>query len=277
MTMSEFDIIFRLVDEEKKTYFTRVRYQLLNNPLAAEWGNLMREIGCSHVGASSIYHETRIAQAWRSVLECFKTVNEEHLLDEWFHLPPMLPEDYQPLFNRLRARCQIYEEYCRQHNITNPTRVAMRKASNMISINLEYVLEAKKTGFTNGAFWFRWNQPIAVADEYKTNKIGLGDIAITHPFVSRTLAEARRANDVEIIKRKMLRPWGPSSAVGVIAFSDLSDGSTETARWIADNNLTIDTEQYSNVFAPVAKMITNFDDIDLAELLKGFVHQIEFV
>jgi hypothetical protein len=275
--MQQFDIVFRLLDDQKKTYFTRVRYQLLDTPLAREWGSLMREIGCSHVGASSIYHETRIAQAWKSVLECFKTVNEEHLLDEWFHLPRELPEDYQPLLNQIRSRCQIYEEYCRQHDITNPTRVAMRKASNMISINLEYVLEARRTGFTNGAFWFRWNQTLEVPEDARTNAIGLGDIAITHPFVSRTLAEARRANDVDVVKRKMLRSWGPTSAVGVIAFSNLSDGAKENERWIAQENLTLDTSKYSKMYAPVATMVTNFDDIDLAELLKGFVHGIEFL
>ena len=229
-------ILITLVDED---YTQELEYSLLNSPATDIWLDqikpaLLDSEQLLHLGVATLPTPERIKRHWDIVRHFIHQANQDHLLDEWIHLPEVLDldGDYQALFNKLRNRCQAYELYAKANNQFSLTRIGLNRASIAIDI-FEHVLNAK-TPVHMAWFKSKFNKSFTGmldTDKYLSSSVSAGDLVMTSSMLSRTLTGACQANDHSLLRRRMVDSWAPSSFT-MLAFSDFNEDLDATNKWI---------------------------------------------
>jgi len=224
-----------------------------------------------HLGTANVPTPERLKRHWDIVRYFTNLANQDHLLDEWLHLPQTLDleQDNSKLFNELRARCQAYEMYAAVNQQESDTRTNLKRVSRAISI-FEYVLNST-TDKPVQAYWFKSqnsSDKILNLDQtkYLTDKVSYGDLVMLSSGVSRTTNEARLANDVHVIKRNMISDWLPSS-VTLLSFSDFSEDLAATQQWLAHQDSKLMAKPS---YCVVGKLITEIAKDELGSLLNAY-------
>lgn len=267
--MKQFDLILTNHSTQQDR---RIRYQLADSELARTWADTV-QTASFHVGTSLLPKSVQTTNSWNRVRLAMQFANNdaESFVDDWFSVPAELPLhskcDIQDLFNRLRVRCQEYEEFCSCHDLRSRSREELRRVSNIISTNLEYSL------YTDiKAVWFGWPMKLTVPQEQRVSELSAGDIAITAPAWSRTYTEARRADDFRAVNRKLIRHWNGPTNSGIITFSNISNEIEQDRAWAEKQSLKSGPDDYDiDKFAVVARAVELPDAGQLEGLIfKGF-------
>jgi len=263
---------------------TQLEYNLIDSPATEEWVRQILhavENGPVHLGVATVLTPERIKRHWDIVRYFTHQANLDHLLDEWIHLPEVLDlnSDYQTFFNNIRSRCQAYEMYAGYNKQVSDTRANLSRVSRAIDI-FEKALQAPGND-PQIAVWFKasvndFDTSTFDANKYLSDSITYGDLVMLSSGMSRTLDEARLANDYELIRRNMIMPWAPSS-VTMIAFSDHVEDLTATNKWLDKlgyNNRYMASPSYCKV----GQLSTDIPKEDIVELLKNAkVSRLELV
>jgi len=244
--MKRFSIrFFSLVSDDT----SELEFQLEDTELANEWLESAL-LGVNSFQSAGEYSPIRIERLWSALRRAMHDANQDHLLDEWIHLPTELPEDYQPLFNELRSRAYSFEIYARANNQQSETRSGLQRVMYCIDC-LEYTL--RKTGeiFTK----FEVSNELQVSTDQLQDSVDPGTISCAVPY-QRTLAEACLSNDLDIVKRKLVRPWNGITAVSVFSLTRLNYQNVNTEQWLSDNQLNLNNGEYFKTFSkPVARLL----------------------
>lgn len=270
MTRKKFKTANILVSGED--YQTELEYKLIQSPLTDIWIKYMLpcvqdESNLVHLGSASVPVPERLKRHWDIVRHFTHLANQDHLLDEWIHLPAVLDleSDYHTLFNDLRYRCQAFEKYADANNQASDTRTNLIQVSWAIS-TFEHVLNATPNN-PRKAFWFKSiNSPpqtAAVANKYLVDSITAGDLVMLSSGVSRTPDAARLANDINIVKKNMILPWAPSS-VTLLSFSNYAEDITKTNQWLTEIGKDVTV---TPTFCKIGKLSTPVDDNGILKML----------
>lgn len=253
-----------------------LEYKLVRSPARDVWVSQIKPAvvdseNLIHLGTANLPTPERLKRHWDIVRYFTNLANQDHLLDEWLHLPQTLDleQDNSKLFNELRARCQAYEMYASVNQQESETRANLKRVSRAISI-FEHVLNSSLDNPAQ-AYWFKsQNAPSEIQDldhnKYLTNEVSYGDLVMLSPGISRTANEARLANDIQVIKRNMVSDWSPSS-VTLLAFSDFHEDLSATQQWLnqQDSKLTAKPS-----YCIVGKLITKIAKDELGSLLNTY-------
>lgn len=254
-------------------YQTELEYKLIQSPLTDIWVKYMLpcvqdESNLVHLGSASVPVPERLKRHWDIIRHFTHLANQDHLLDEWIHLPPVLDleSDYHTLFNDLRYRCQAFEKYADANNQISDTRTSLMRVSRAIS-TFEHVLNAPADS-PRKAFWFKSINSLPQTATVDTNKylvdsITAGDLVMLSSGVSRTPDEARLANDTNIVKRNMVLPWAPSS-VTLLSFSNYTEDITKTTQWLTEIGKDVTV---TPTFCKIGKLSTPVDDDEILKML----------
>lgn len=258
-------------DSQEKT----LEYKLVRSPARDVWisqvGEATNNETLIHLGTANTPTAERLKRHWDIVRYFTNLANQDHLLDEWLHLPQTLDltQDNSKLFNELRARCQAYEMYAAVNQQESETRTNLKKVSRAISI-FEYVLNSSQAT-PKKAYWFKSNHwptktPAVDCSKYLASSISFGDLVMLDPGVSRTLNEARLANDTQVLKRNMIAQWQPSS-VTLLAFGDFVEDLSATQEWLNQQGSSL-TARPS--YCVVGKLETDISESELDNLLNTY-------
>lgn len=266
-------------DSQEKT----LEYKLVRSPARDVWisqvGEATNNETLIHLGTANTPTAERLKRHWDIVRYFTNLANQDHLLDEWLHLPQTLDltQDNSKLFNELRARCQAYEMYAAVNQQESETRTNLKRVGRAISI-FEYVLNSSQAT-PKKAYWFKvQNLPAKIApadcNKYLTNTVAAGDLVMLDPGVSRTLNEARLANDVQLLKRNMISKWAPSS-VTLLAFGNFTEDLKATQQWLAEHGSELEA---SPSYCVVGKLATSVSESEIDELLNTYkITQLELL
>lgn len=264
---------------------TLLEYNLIDSPATQAWvrhiSSAVNDDNLIHLGVATLPTEERIKRHWDIVRYFTYQANLDHLLDEWIHLPEVLDleSDYQILFNKIRSRCQAYEMYANYNNQRSDTRTNLARVSRAIDIFEQVIRTAQND--PRIAVWFKskinyTDTRTFTANKYLNDSVSYGDLVMLSPGVSRTLNEARLADDSELLRRNMIMPWVPSS-VTMIAFSDYAEDLTATDKWI--DKLGYNSKYMASPsFCKVGQLATDITKEDIVELLKtAKVNRLELI
>lgn len=253
-----------------------LEYKLVRSPARDVWVSQVESAvaDCAnlmHLGTANLPTAERLKRHWDIVRYFTNLANQDHLLDEWIHLPQTLDleQDNSKLFNDLRARCQAYEMYAAVNQQESETRTNLKRVSRAISI-FEHVLNSSMNKPVQ-AYWFKsqhnQTKPLKFdQNKYLTNTVSYGDLVMLSPGVSRTTNEARLANDVQAVKRNMISDWAPSS-VTLLAFSDFQEDLAATQQWLSQQGSQLAAKPS---YCIVGKLITEIADSELGNLLNTY-------
>jgi hypothetical protein len=254
-------------------YQIELEYKLIRSPLTDIWIKhilpcVQDQSNLVHLGSASTPTPERLTRHWDIVRHFTHLANQDHLLDEWIHLPAVLDlgSDYHALFNNLRYRCQAFEKYADANNQASDTRTNLMRVSRAIS-TFEHVLNAPVDN-PRKAFWFKSiNSPPQTAaidaNKYLVDSIAVGDLVMLSSGVSRTPDEARLANDSNIVKRNMILPWATSS-VTLLSFSNYAEDITKTRQWLTEIGKDVAVVP---TFCKIGKLSTPVDDDEILKML----------
>jgi len=254
-------------------YQKELEYKLIRSPLTDIWIKhilpcVQDQSNLIHLGSASTPTPERLTRHWDIVRHFTHLANQDHLLDEWIHLPAVLDleSDYHALFNDLRYRCQAFEKYADANNQASDTRTNLMRVSRAIS-TFEHVLNAPVDN-PRKAFWFKSiNSPpqtVSVdSNKYLVDSIATGDLVMLSSGVSRTPVEAQLANDGNIVKRNMILPWATSS-VTLLSFSNYAEDITKTQQWLTASGKDIVA---TPSFCKIGKLSTPVDDDEIIQML----------
>ena len=250
-----------------------LEYKLVRSPARDAWVSQIEAAVADrenlvHLGTANVPTPERLKRHWDIVRYFTNLANQDHLLDEWLHLPQTLDlqQDNSKLFNELRARCQAYEMYASVNQQESETRTNLRRVSRAISI-FEYVLNSSLDKPAQ-AYWFKSQNPpskIPNWDQNKhlTNKVSYGDLVMLSPGISRTANEARLANDVQVVKRNMISEWLPSP-ITLLAFSDFYEDLEATQQWLVQQGSKLTAKPS---YCIVGKLVREIAKDELGNLL----------
>lgn len=253
-----------------------LEYKLARSPARDVWVSQIESVvadpgNLTHLGTANTPTATRLKRHWDIVKYFTNLANQDHLLDEWIHLPQTLDltQNNSKLFNELRARCQAYEMYAAVNHQESNTRTNLKRVSRAISI-FEQVLSSSADNPAR-AYWFEaQNQPTKITpvdhNKYLTNSVSNGDLVMLSPGVSRTANEARLANDAQAVKRNMISDWTPSS-VTLLAFSDFQEDLAATQQWLSQQGSQLAAKPS---YCIVGKLVTKIANDELSNLLNTY-------
>jgi hypothetical protein len=210
------------------------------------------------VGAVYGNQPNRIQRIWNIIRHFVHLANQDHLLDEWIHLPAEMPSDYQVILNTMRSRFQAFEQYANYNNHQSITRDSLRQAIIAITM-LEYSLNNDVTGIWVSAV----NGQIPIDQKFETNELEFGDIAIVSNMESRSLVDAYKCNDVESVRKKLIKP--KFANVAVLAFSTFPDLTVEANQWAVTNGLAVPNNCKS--YLKIGRLKTQIDRSGIINLL----------
>ncbi len=249
--MQRFELVFAREDHE-----LALEFELVDSSIAQAWASAVNNTDLIYTGFSSMPTEQRIAFKWAEIAKAVAIVNDEHLLDEWLHFPRQYDAELAPaLLKRIRNRAQIHEEYSEHNKLSTATRTACRRLLNLIP-TLEYMLDTEDN---KSACWFKWEDAITVPQELRTNTLKPGQLALTSPGITRQLDEARKFNDTESIKRKLIKPWAESNRA-IFTLSEIEENKEKNQNWLAEQTLTLDTDNYMHNYFVLANLVTPVDN-----------------
>jgi hypothetical protein len=253
-----------------------LEYKLVRSPARDAWVSQIEAAVADrenlvHLGTANVPTPERLKRHWDIVRYFTNLANQDHLLDEWLHLPQTLDleQDNSKLFNELRARCQAYEMYASVNQQESETRANLKRVSRAISI-FEYVLNSGSDKPAQ-AYWFKSQNPPSKIpnldqDKHLTNKVSYGDLVMLGPGISRTANEARLANDVQVVKRNMISEWLPSP-ITLLAFSDFYEDLAATQQWLVQQGSKLTAKPS---YCIVGKLVTEIAKDELGNLLNTY-------
>lgn len=253
-----------------------LEYKLARSPARDVWVAHIQTAATNyenliHLGTANLPTDKRLKKHWDIVRYFTNLANQDHLLDEWIHLPQTLnfAQDNSKLFNDLRARCQAYEMYAAVNQQESETRTNLKRVSRAISV-LEYVLNSSADNPAR-AYWFKSQNSSAKTqalehNKYLTSSVKHGDLVMLSSGVSRTANEARLANDTQVIKRNMIDSWH-SSSVTLLAFSDFTEDLAATQQWLDQLG---SKSAASPSHCVVGKLLTPITQNELNKLLNAY-------
>jgi len=256
-----------------------LEYKLVCSPVRDVWVSQIGKITASedliHLGTVNTPTAERLKRHWDIIRYFTNLANEDHLLDEWLHLPRTLDltQDHRELFNKLRARSQAYEMYASANQQESPTRTNLKRVSRAISV-FEQILNSTSGAVLDNskkAYWFKSKNssvknPTWDHNKYLTSTVNYGDLVMLSPGVSRTTNEARLANDVQVLKRNMIDLWEPSS-VTLLAFSNFEEDLAATQQWLNQQGSKLTAKPS---YCVVGKLVTRVTDNELNALLNAY-------
>lgn len=261
-----------------------LEYKLVRSPARDVWVSQIESAAADsenliHLGTANLPTAERLKRHWDIVRYFTNLANQDHLLDEWIHLPQTLDleQDNSKLFNDLRARCQAYEMYAAVNQQESETRTNLKRVSRAISV-LEYVLNSNLDNPAR-AYWFKSQNSSAKPqaldhNKYLTNTVSYGDLVMLSSGVSRTANEARLANDVQAVKRNMISDWSPSS-VTLLAFSDFTEDLSATQQWLSQQGSQLVAKPS---YCIVGKLVTEIANDELGSLLNTYkISQLDLI
>jgi len=266
-------------NSQKKT----LEYKLVRSPIRDVWVSHVQNAAADcknliHIGTANTPTATRLKKHWDIIRYFIKLANQDHLLDDWIHLPQILDplQDNSMLFNQLRARCQAYEMYAAVNQQKSETRTNLRIVSRAISM-LEYVLNSTVDNPAR-AYWFKslYDLPVKIRMldyyEYLNNTVHYGDLVMLSSGRSRTANEARLKNDVQVVKRNMIDSWKPSSMTQ-LAFSNFEEDLVATQQWLDQQGSKLTAKPS---YCVVGKLVTHLIEDELDGLLNTYkISQLE--
>lgn len=263
--MQRFDLEF-----EREDQIVALEFELVDSSIAQAWASAISNTDLIYTGYSAEPLEQRIAFKWNEIARAVAVVNDEHLLDEWMHFPQQYNPELAPaLLNKIRIRAQIHEEYSEHNKLSTATRTACRRLLNLIP-SLEYMLD---TTDNKSAFWFKWSQSIAVPQDLRTGTLKPGQLALTSPGITRQLDEARKFNDVESIRRKLIKPWAETNRA-IFTLSSIEENKEKNQNWLSEQTLTLDSDNYMHNYFVLANLVTPVSNS--ANLFQHTVKRIKF-
>lgn len=243
--MMEFKIEFETSAGDSSAAHTFV---LCENTVAEQWLKAVAQ-QTTHLMTSGKPTEARLTRQWQ-VLRYFVTqANEDHLLDEWLHIPTEMPSESQDLLNSLRLRAQAYEMYASANDQTSRTRTALIRVIGVID-----ALEASRANLSYIRFL---HDNIDVPDFAKTNTASAGTITLVQPGPCRSMSDALAVNDTTLISKRLIKPWANSSNVSQLNISNF------------ESKLSDELAEYQSVFSvPVAEIKDNTVDLNSLSMFK---------
>lgn len=195
--MKKFILTF---DDSDGNPAAEVNFELADTELASAW-LAHAQTQLVHIATSGEPTSERKRRQWQIIKHFITQANQDHLLDEWIHLPSEMPSDYQPLLNKIRLRAVAYENYASANNQQSITRESLLRTIQAID-----ALESTNDPLGYAAYVkFKIPQSLAVSTKYSTAQPG--SIVLTHPNPTRTLYQAQRAVDDSLMAKKLISNW----------------------------------------------------------------------
>ncbi len=208
------NLYFKVTLSNSKNRTYDLYYRLKNNVSVKKWIYLMQqsEEARADIWGLSInipMNKEEIQDILNQMMDCLTIINEEGEMR--VQVPNLQFENItQEYLNRLHETFHSYEERARERGIEGVTRDCLHRINVLVhqtENGMLHMREPRALRFLNFSFFPQYNIPLDLEDyENFTMERQFGDLVMGYGTIGKNLFHCYWDNDLELVKKKMVRP-----------------------------------------------------------------------